>query len=328
MPHLSSWPLSSTIIWLLISFLAAIPNASAARPDPQKSPDVIDCGISFGLARTDMVAPDSSAPFKPEWLPKRRLFSPLLADMKQPGFYVSFRHVRLKGRGVPSGRRGSITAALVAMGGDFDLWGLHQPDGCNGYQVGISAGVFSQFNLSTESSDLINSDFTVGVPNRIRRGHLSVQLRPFHQSSHLGNEFLLNNPEVEDDGLSFEGVDLLISIDGAWWRLYGGGGYIFHSIPDLDPGMAQWGLEFYGVPWLFYLRQTYLMPILAADFNALDELDWAVTSSLKGGIQWASLTGTHQVRFLLVYLNGHIPFGQFFNDERIENFGVEMQIGF
>ncbi len=66
-------------------------------------------------------------------------------------------------------------------------------------------------------------------------------------------------------------------------------------------------------------------PIFGADFNSLEERDWDVTTSLKGGMEWGVVDTTRRVRLLFVYLNGFVPFGQFFNTEKIESFGIELE---
>ncbi len=53
-----------------------------------------------------------------------------------------------------------------------------------------------------------------------------------------------------------------------------------------------------------------------------------MTTSLKGGIEWSNVAGTHRFRALAVYLRGSVPFGQFFNTEKIENYGLELQFDF
>ena len=70
---------------------------------------------------------------------------------------------------------------------------------------------------------------------------MSARIRGYHQSSHLGDEFILNNPGVDRVNLSFEVFDGLLSFEGDWWRLYIGGGYLAGAKPKLDPGLAQWG---------------------------------------------------------------------------------------
>ena len=49
---------------------------------------------------------------------------------------------------------------------------------------------------------------------------------------------------------------------------------------------------------------------------------------MKGGIELSNPAGTNRFRVLLVYLRGSVPFGQFFNTERIENYGLALQFDF
>ena len=260
---------------------------------------------------------------KETWLPEGNLFRPLLADMKQPRFYGGYRNVRFRERGLAAERRGeTISVGIVGFGMEFGLWALREPKGCNGIQLDLSTAVFSQFNFDSVSTDLINTDFMVGPSFSSRLGAWSSRLRLLHQSSHLGDEFLLNNPDVDRIELSFEAVDLLLSVEKQTWRLYAGGGY---TELDLEKGMLKWGLEGYGLPWHRQTERVRWLPVFGADFNALEEQNWQTTASIKGGIELSNLPGTRQFRFLIVYLRGFMPFGQFFNTATIETYGIELQ---
>lgn len=92
-------------------------------------------------------------------------------------------------------------------------------------------GVFSIFDLNADSSDLINSDFFVGLPISARYGPLSAQVRVFHQSSHLGDEFLLRGP-VDRINLSYEGADLRLSVKPWNWLRFYAGGVVRSSTPN------------------------------------------------------------------------------------------------
>lgn len=59
------------------------------------------------------------------------------------------------------------------------------------WEVGLQAGIFSDFNLGASSTDLINTDFIGGIYTSVRAGNASAFARIYHQSSHLGDEFLL-----------------------------------------------------------------------------------------------------------------------------------------
>ena len=44
-----------------------------------------------------------------------------------------------------------------------------------------------------------------------------------------------------------------------------------------------------------------------------------------GGIELSNLPGTRRFRVMMIYLRGFIPFGQFFNTERITSLGAILQ---
>jgi len=276
----------------------------------------VDCRYSANPA------PDGTAS-EGFFLPPDHLFRPLLADLKEPRFYGHVRRVRFRRQPFPAEGGDSITAGVVGLGTDIGLWSRRRRGTCNGFQVGLFAGAFSQFNLSSSSDNLMNTDYQVGIPFALRRGAFSARFRVYHQSSHLGDELLLNNPGIDRENLSFEAADALGSVHGDWWRLYGGGGYLLQSETDIDPGSAQWGLELRG-PRL----AANLIPVFGADFQAFEEQEWAVTTSLVAGPEFAVPYSNQRVRLVAVYLNGFIPFGQFFSDTRMENFGLGVQFDF
>lgn len=110
----------------------------------------------------------------------------MLADPKQPQFYATWQFTRSRSNGTYA------NVGAVALGETFGFYSKR--NGCNGWQVGLLTGVFSQFNMDAPSTELINTDFVVGVPMTWRSGNWSTRLRYYHQSSHVGDEFLLGRP--------------------------------------------------------------------------------------------------------------------------------------
>ncbi|MEK7826807.1 MAG: DUF1207 domain-containing protein [Thermodesulfobacteriota bacterium] len=82
----------------------------------------------------------------------------------------------------------------------------------------MSGAVLAQFNLDSSSNDLINADYVIGFPLSYRNGPWSERARLFHQSSHLGDEFLLlpQRPELKVTrmNLNFETIELLGACSG------------------------------------------------------------------------------------------------------------------
>jgi len=250
------------------------------------------------------------------FLPAGDIFSPILADPKEPRMYVNYRHARFYSTPVASGGRTKFNAVLSGIGSDIGLWRWWDPQAYTNIQLSVFTAVFSQFNLDSKSFDLINSDFLVGFPVTFRKSELSARLRVFHQSSHLGDEFLLNNPKVDRENLSFEAIDFIGSVEDRWWRLYGGGGYAFHREPSIAPGWIHGGGEFRGPQW----SRTELY--FATDLQAYQEQAWRLTVNLAMGVVFTSRQSGRQIRVMLVYLNGFLPFGQFFNKSRVANGGI------
>ena len=104
--------------------------------------------------------------------------------------------------------------------------------------------------------DLINSDYQLGFPVTPREGPFSARIRLYHQSSHLGDEFLLNNPQVTRVNYSFEEADAVGSFEYRWLRLYAGGGYLLHREPQIKRAKVQWGMELRGSKGLEFSMGT------------------------------------------------------------------------
>lgn len=147
-------------------------------------------------------------------LPRGDVFRPLIADPKEPQTFVSSVSLDRETAGLDD-----INTALVGLGTNFGLyrWPGRQED--EGWQVSVFAAAFSQFNLDAPSDALINTDYLVGFPLTYKRGHFSMRLRLFHQSSHLGDELLLGPNPPTRINLSFEAVDLLFAYEGGGWRV-------------------------------------------------------------------------------------------------------------
>lgn len=261
-------------------------------------------------------------------LPSGRPFRPLLADVKEPRFSAAYHLLDFQdGPGTPGGGREEIEAGLLSMGGTLGLWRTPFGTGpCEGIQINAAGGAFSQFDLDAPSEDLINTDFTVGIPVTFRFGRLSGRVQLYHQSSHLGDEFVLNNPGVDRRDLNIEWVDGLLSLEGEVWRIYAGGGYWFSSAPDdldIDPLTAQYGLELKSGehPWW---AGSSLRGVAGVDVQMLETHDWDPTSSVRAGLELGR--GRTRVRLLGVYLHGPLPFGQFFLNEDFESYGIEVQV--
>lgn len=243
-------------------------------------------------------------------MPERLLFRPLQADPRWPRF--------------------SGTMLRVHEGEQSLLWGANFGEslpftGNEQWQFGLQAGVFSLWDIQTESDDMVNADFLVGFPYSRRFGRLTTMARVFHMSSHLGDEYMLKHPWVERLNLSYEALDARFSWDfDGGFRAYGGGGYLFRRYPsDLRPGVVQAGGE-----WERPFRAgRRVAPFAALDLQKRQDNGWGITDvSAKVGVA-SHHSKLKQRRYLIYaeYYRGHNPNGQWFR-QRLESMGLGLQL--
>ena len=329
------WSFAEAVAALLAA--AAAPALAAERTFETAS-EQLDCRYAAFDASTPKSAPETPSPLEGVLLPDNDVFRPLLADQREPRFYADYRRIHFNSDSavLAEGRGRTINAALVALGGAFGIWGLRQPRGCDGLQVSLFGVALSQFNLDTPELDLLNTDYLVGPEVTFRRGRWSGRARFYHQSSHLGDKFLVNYGlanGVQRENLSFEILDALVSVEDTWWRFFAGGGLVVLNSSAVNltsaPAFIQWGFELRGPVWepWDWLKNTRFRPVLGGNFSSVQAIGWTPNASVSGGLEWASPGGAHRVRLLLEYQRAAVLFSQFFF-ERTQDFGVQLQFEF
>jgi len=171
-----------------------------------------------------------------------------------------------------------------------------------------------------------NADYTVGLLTSYRTGPFSGFLRLHHQSSHLGDEFILDSPTpVNRVNLSFEEVDLKLSYElTSWFRIYGGGGMLVGRDPSYLPrGTSQVGTELTS-PWTLW--DGKVRPVAYGDFQANERSNWRVASSVMAGLQFENARiGDRKLQVLAEYFGGPSPNGQFYT-QNTEWFGLGIHL--
>lgn len=247
--------------------------------------------------------------------PTGDLFALPLADQKQPRFHITWQKYRTN--------FAHFNICSVGFGENFGLIRHPGKREGDGWQLSVSGAVFAIFNLDASSFDLLNADYIIGLPLSFRQGSVSGRIRYFHQSSHLGDEFLLNPspvPPVERINLSYEAVELLGSWERNGYRIYGGGSHIVRAEPELGRDRLQAGLEYRGQRRIWRTGRF----LAGVDIQAWDETNWDREWSAKAGLRFRSPYGEERsIQVLLEYYNGHAPHGQFFPLE-VEYFGLSL----
>jgi hypothetical protein len=256
---------------------------------------------------------------KTSLFPQGQLFYPPMASTKEPRTHITYLRLNL-----PDDR---INLGSVGFGDSFGLsrwpgWGEGDD-----WQVSISGGVFAQFNLDSKSMDLINADYIIGIPLSYRNGPWSARVRLFHQSSHLGDEFLLlpQRPELKVTriNLSFETIEML----GAWeWeglQFTAGPSYILHTYSDLKRYSVQAGIDYQS-------RKPFIKPTIRVFagvlYHAWEETDWNPDVNVKAGINIRTAE-KRALQIFCEYHHGNLPFGQFYR-LRAEYYGAGINVSY
>jgi hypothetical protein len=252
--------------------------------------------------------------------PQGQLFYPPMASPKEPRTHVTYLSLKL-----PDDR---INIGSVGFGDSFGLvrrsgWGE-----ADAWQLSISGTVLAQFNMDT-SSDLINADYIIGFPLSYRNGPWSARARLFHQSSHLGDEFLLNpqRPELRVTrlNLSFETIELLGAVEWGGFQVAAGPSYILHTYTDLKRFSVQAGIDYQSREPVF--RPTMRL-FASALYHAWEETDWNPDFNAKVGINIRSpYAEKRAIQIFGEYFHGNLPFGQFYK-LRAEYYGGGINVSF
>jgi hypothetical protein len=295
----------------VIAALEKIPGVVRAEVREGTTPSVVPAVPPQAAIEQKLPKPESN------FLPRGLLVAPFHADPRWPHFSMASRQVSL-------GQEPSNTGS-ANFGETFALYRNVAPlDGQ--WEVAIQAGVFSVFNMNTSSNDLVNADYTVGLLTSYRTGPFSGFFRLHHQSSHLGDEFILNSQApVNRINLSFEELDLKISYElTSWFRIYGGGGMLVERDPSyLNRGTSQVGTELTS-PWTFWGGKV--RPVAYADFQANARSNWDVASSVMTGLQFENARiGDRRLQVLGEYFYGPSPNGQFYT-QKTEWFGLGIHL--
>jgi hypothetical protein len=291
-----------------------------------------------GVTRVELLEPGKQSPTGPavavpetpgaaveqravRFLPTGHLFRTLIADPRWPHFSASYRYY--------TNTPGSENVAAVSFGETLALYRdqIGEKGEWGQWETGVQGGVFSIFDLDSQSFDLINTDFFLAGFVGYRFRDFSALGRIFHQSSHLGDELLLRETRPTRVNLSYEGLDAKFSYDlPLGLRAYGGGGYLFDVDPsNLGRGLAQAGAEFKS-PWT--LRQGRLRPIAGIDFQFREENNWHTDLSLRAGLQFENVSVlSRNLQILVEYYKGRSFEGQFFK-QPVEYLGIGAHFNF
>ena len=259
-------------------------------------------GASISLESTS----SSSQPAVEEgnWLPELAPFFPtMLADPRIIGYSAGYR----------SYDRVFKTALLpVSLGDRFSLYQFKNI--CNGHlYLGIEAGVWAIFEAKAKSLALINADYYIGVPVTYINQRLSMRLRIYHQSSHLGDELLVEKNFIHRLNPSMEVVDLFTSYALTEdLTVFGGIGRVLRSDDSyhIKPYYFVYAFNYQINEVKLHLGNLEATPYISMYFSNWQDNHWKLNSSVAIGYQWEKSYG-RKMRVSLECHDGYSFEGQF-----------------
>jgi hypothetical protein len=296
-------PAACAAFWLVVTFLAGI-AASASETD------------SEAASRPSADSPNETTREEVWLLPNGELFEPLLADPQWPRFSAEYQW-RLGSDQFDRVGQVSFGESIAMVRSRQYAWGE--------WEFGLHANVDAVFDLTQKSFDLSNEDYVFGLTWAVLTRGVTTQFRVYHLSSHVGDEYLLENGGGRDN-VSVEAIDVLLSFEPTeWMRLYGGIGGLVNPSPAFDPVITEFGIEVVG-PKTF--ASGKLTPIAAMDIQVRQQNDWIPDIAIVAGFRIAQPgDDVRRIEFVARYYNGRSPDGQFFR-EKIESLGLGFRLGF
>jgi hypothetical protein len=184
-------------------------------------------------------------------------------------------------------------AGILRYGSDDDFW----PEG---WQLDIEGAAIPRLDFD-DQRDLISSDYRVGVPLGYRQGPWEAKFGYYHLSSHLGDEFIEDNPGVLRDNYSRDALVLGLAMRiRRSVRLYGEAGWAFANDGMSEPWDFQFGAEY--SPW--WPTGWWGAPFMAANCHLREEVDFSGSLTVQTGWQWRGDVTGSLFRVGLHYYNG------------------------
>src|SRR5258708_17607307 len=245
--------------------------------------------------------------------PAHELFAPLQADPTELRFVFQM--------GSPVSHR---MVANVDVGDYLGIYRWAFPNNLGAAQLNLGGGIFTRFD-ATPSHALQVIDFYGNVPLDVHLGPVSGRFMFYHDSSHLGDDYLRSN-NIQSTDHSWEALRVILSIQPCYAvRLYGGFTNAVHTKPEWEGHQAlQGGVElYYHTP-----AHVFLHPYWANDVQSWRRSGWDPTWTSQLGVKTGSENSRGRgIAYFIQFQRGPRFEGQFFAARQtVWTAGVQIQI--
>jgi hypothetical protein len=250
------------------------------------------------------------------WFPESSvIFPPLIANPFDPVYSIGYRMGdQILGNNIIS----------ISFGDTFPIFRWHNVGPLHGdMQIDIAAGVWGDFNMHPKNTprdewaELITTDYILSMPLSYAFDQWGFRGRIYHISSHLGDEFMCNNPDVKRVNPSFEAIDFMTAYQiTTGTRVYFGPGFVIHSDTSypMKPLYFEYGTEIRFMRFKSHYHRLYGSPFFALDIQNWQTLNYQFTITTQLGYELSKLQGAgRKVRIFGQYFHGFSE-GQFFKD--------------
>lgn len=197
----------------------------------------------------------------------------------------------------------------IALGHSWGMarWSKHDWT----WQWNIEGMVYSRFTISGSLNSFETVDFAGNLPIAVSRGKFSARAMLFHESSHLGDDYIRR---TNDQGFrySIDGLRLTLSARPASWaRLYCGGTYLLHTIPDPARKAVQAGGEV--TSRIMGTSRRYPLRLFAAqDVQFKEATGYKPNSRTVAGVDVGFDGVPRSMRLFIGRFEGYSAFGQLY----------------
>lgn len=242
------------------------------------------------------------------------LFAPLQGDPRE-------LHLSM-GLALPDKEK---TVAEVAIGHYYGIYRWALPNDAGYTQLNIGGGIFPRFNFA-DNKHLQVVDFYASLPFDIRMGRWSGRFMFYHVSSHLGDDYIRDNPGLVTDKNSWNSLRSTLSCDvDRFLRLYGGYTYHLMAYPATQQHQAaQGGLEIHFKPFVQDRAQIYW----ANDAQWWERTAWKTQFNSQLGVKIGKdAANGRSISYYVEYTDGPEYYGQFFTAQETRiGLGIKFEI--